>query len=136
MNIQKIIERKFPLDHFLPISIFGKQACTPGTEGYCQVVYYDEINPKVITAKLVYLQDSNDQGQGFINLMQEDLNFNECLIFSTLYFAQPLSLINRLMNSKVQSLENYLEYILQPTRISCFLFSVRNVTISPEGVFP
>jgi hypothetical protein len=115
MSNQQIIERRFPLDHFLVRKIFGNDSFSPGPEGYCQIVYYDDQNPHVITANLVYLRDWENPPNGFINLVQEDLSFNECLILSTLYFDQPLALIKTLVNSKVELLENYLEYILLPT---------------------
>lgn len=92
MSLHSIVERRFPLDHFLVRKIFGTMSIGKNSEAYGQVVYFDEINPQVITAKLVYVEDWESESNNFAKLIEEDRTFNECLVISTLYFNKPVSI--------------------------------------------
>lgn len=116
MTEKNIIERTLPLNHSLIKRIFGETSYNSKSDAYGQVVYFDEINPKVITAKLVYIQNSDVEQQRFTSLLEEDLTFDECLLISTLYFAQPISCIQRLLSVKNESIEDCLEHILKSTK--------------------
>lgn len=111
----KIIERRLPIHHFLVRRIFGEVSAYKSSQAFCQVVYFDEYDPKVITASLVYLQDQESIPDGFENLIEEDLTFDECLIMSTLYFAQPSHLIKQILYGSVKKTEDFLTHILRPT---------------------
>lgn len=116
MNEHRIFERTLPLNHSLIKRIFGSTSYSNNSDAYGQVVYFDEINPKVITAKLVYIKSSEAEQQKFINLIEEDRSFDECLLISTLYFAQPISYIKQLLSGKSDSIEDCLEHVLRPTK--------------------
>jgi hypothetical protein len=115
MNHHGIFEKRLPVNHFLVRSIFGDASIAPTSKAFGHVVYFDEINPRVITAKLVYLQNEEDQPPEFVNLLDQDLNFNECLAISTLYFLQPFSLIRKILNERIEPIDDVLEHILKPT---------------------
>lgn len=111
----QIIEGRFHTKHFLTRKIFGDVTFSKYSSAFSQIVYFDEIDPKVITAKLVYIEETEKKPEGFFNLLEEDLTFDECLIASTLYFVQSISTIKRLINEPLQTVEDFLHHILKPT---------------------
>lgn len=111
----RIFEKRLPLNHSLLKRIFGESSFSTDSEAYGQVVYFDEFNPKVITARLVYIQNSEVEHGEFVNLLEEDRTFNECLIISTLYFAQSISIIERMLSKQNDGLPDCLEHILKST---------------------
>lgn len=115
MSTFKIIERKLPTEHFLVRKIFGDISSLKNTEAYGHLVYYNEYDPKIITASLVYLQDWENQPEGFLNFVEEDLTFDECLIVSTLYFSHPTPLIRKILTNPIRPIADHLQYILKPT---------------------
>lgn len=113
--MHSIVERRFPLDHFLVRKIFGTMSIGKNSEAYGQVVYFDEINPQVITAKLVYIQDWESESCKFSSLIEQDLTFNECLVISTLYFNKPVSMIKSILEKRMEPIEDFLQHIFQQT---------------------
>lgn len=111
----KIIEKRLPLHHFLVKKVFGDLSSYRGSEAYCHTVYFDEHDPKIITANLVYVEDEDSVPSGFSNLIEEDLTFDECLIMSTLYFSQSAKMIKRVIYGSVLKTEDDLSHILKPT---------------------
>lgn len=112
----KIIERRLPIQHFLVRSIFGDVSAYNSSQAYCEIVYFDEYDPKVITANLVYVEDKEFMSLGFNNLIEEDLTFDECLIMSTLYFNQPEKTIKRIIYGSVIPTDDHLAHILNCTK--------------------
>lgn len=112
----KIIERRLPIHHFLVRSIFGDVSAYNSSQAYCEIVYFDENDPKVITANLVYVEDKEFMPFGFINLIEEDLTFDECLIMTTLYFNQPEKIIKRIICGSVIPTDDHLSHILNCTK--------------------
>lgn len=115
MNKLTIVERRFPLDHYLVRKIFGTMSIGKNSDAYGQIVYYNESNPQVITAKLVYIQDWEAESKSFCSLIEEDVSFNECLLISTLYFNKPTSTIKTILQGKVEPIEDFLKHIVQQT---------------------
>lgn len=115
MNSYKIIERKVPTSHYLARKIFGPTSFVPSEEAYVHLIYFDDSNPKIIAANLVYIQDWEDQPAGFSKWVEEDLSFNDCLAISTFYFIQSYSVIKTMIDGSLTPIENYLEYIVKPT---------------------
>lgn len=108
----KIIERRLPLNHFLVQSVFGDVSAYQSETAYCEIVYFDENDPKVITANLVYLENKEFIPLGFNNLIEEDLSFDDCLIMSTLYFTQTERIIKRIVYGLPLKTHDALSHIL------------------------
>lgn len=115
MSSNKIIERKVPTNHYLAWKIFGSTSSLPGEEAYAHIIYFDDSNPKIIAANLVYVQDWEFQPEGFSKLIEEDLSFNDCLAISTYYFIQSYSVIRTMIDGSLTPIENHLEYIVKST---------------------
>jgi hypothetical protein len=115
MSRYTIIERRFPLEHYLVRKIFGTMSIGKYSKAYGQVVYFDEQNPQVITAKLVYLHNSEEESQSFVRFIEQDLCFNECLIVSTLYFNKPIPLIKKILENPIKPVEDFLAHIFKQT---------------------
>lgn len=116
MNNHTIVEKRFPLQHFMTRKIFGDDAFY-GTsyEAYSQVVYFDEVDPKIITAKLVYWQDWENEPKGFTRFLDEDLTFDECLIVCTLYFSHSFTIIKQILSQPLNPIEDVLHHIVKPS---------------------
>lgn len=115
MSLYSIFERKLPLDHFLVRNIFGTTSIGKNSAAYGHVVYYNEANPQVITAKLVYIENAERESDNFASLIEEDLTFNDCLIISTLYFNKPVSIIKTILEKKIHPIDDFLQHIFQQT---------------------
>lgn len=124
VSYNRIIEARFHSKHFLTRKVFGDVTFSKYSTAFSQIVYFDEIDPKVITAKLVYIQQNENEPEGFFNLIEEDLTFDECLIVSTLYFVQSIPTIKRLLNHPLQPIEDLLQHILKPTN-GYLLYSIQ-----------
>lgn len=111
----KIIERQLPLHHFLVRRVFGEPFAYRSDQAHCRIVYFDEYDPKIIAASLVYLPEKDSLPVDFGKLIEEDLTFDDCLAISTLYFTQPTSLIKRIINGPFPQTEDFLSHILKPT---------------------
>lgn len=121
----RIYEHKFSVSHPLMQNLFGEVSTKMHPKAYCQAVYFNKNNPKIVAAKLVYLKSPMKETKSFISFLTAELSFDECLIISTLYYSQKQNVIETILQSSDAEIDEDLEFLLKSTNgyiIYCYQF--------------